>query len=196
MRIGTVRQTDRSLMRKETRAFAVITTVGAVALALGLALIIFAHYHERAYIFLVLGAGGFIGGLAGMIVAGQKARVVLDYGLIAMGFVTMVVGLNYVIDIYGKEPHVARGYFLITLSMIALLTGMMKELVVQPKKVFVSIWSVIVLGSMGIALVIFGSMYLTKPHFYDNTFLLLVLVLCQSKIAEMKCYARTVCAQC
>ena len=38
-----------------------------------------------------------MGGLAGMIVVGQKVRAAFDYGLIAIGIVGMVVGLNYLI---------------------------------------------------------------------------------------------------
>jgi hypothetical protein len=72
--IVSAQQTDHSLMRKEARTFAVITAVGAVALVLGLSLIIFAHYHERAYIFLILWAGGFMGGLAGMIGVGDQSE--------------------------------------------------------------------------------------------------------------------------
>src|SRR2546429_9705803 len=101
----SLQQSDHSLMQKKSMTFAVITIVGAAALMLGLALIIFAQYHERAYIFLVLGAGGFIGGIAGMIVVGQKVRAALDYGLIAMGIVGVVVGLNYMLGRYGPEPH-------------------------------------------------------------------------------------------
>ncbi len=124
----SVPQNDRSLMRKETTKFAIITAISAASLVLGLALIIFANYHERAYIFLVLGAGGLIGGVAGMIVVGQKVRVVLDYGLIAMGFVAMVVGLNYLIGVYGTEPNLIRGFPVIALSTIAILIGILREL--------------------------------------------------------------------
>ena len=51
----SVQHTNHTLMQKEVIAFAVITAIGAAALALGLALIIFANYHERAYMFLILG---------------------------------------------------------------------------------------------------------------------------------------------
>ena len=101
----SVQQSDHSSTHKESITFAIVSSVGAAALVLGLALIISANYHERAYIFLILGAGGFMGGLAGMIMGGQKVRAVLDFGLIAMGFVGMVVGFNYLISQYGPEPN-------------------------------------------------------------------------------------------
>jgi hypothetical protein len=158
----SVKQPDHSLIQKESLTFAVITTIGAIALLLGLALIIFAHYHERAYIFLILGAGGFMGGIAGMIVGGQKVRAALDYGLIAMGFVCMVVGFNYLIGEYGTEPNLRHGYLMITLSTIAILAGIVGELVAQSKNGFAGGWSVFVLGvigSIGIAMLIVGTIY-------------------------------------
>ena len=172
----SARQSDNSLTHKESMTFAVITVVGAAALLLGLALIVFAQYHERAYIFLVLGAGGFIGGIAGMIVVGQKARAASGYGLIAMGMVGIVVGLNYLIGSYGPEPNQAHGYLVISLSIIAILAGIIGGLVVQAKTGFAAFSSVImlgVIGSIGIAALIVGTIFLAVLDYPGYAYFLL-----------------------
>src|SRR5258708_2060578 len=64
----SVQQSDHSLTQKYAIIFAAIIVFGVEVLLLGLALIILAHYHERAYVFLGLGAAGVIGGIAGVIV--------------------------------------------------------------------------------------------------------------------------------
>ncbi len=140
-------QPHHALKQKEAITFTIVSSVGAAALVLGLVLIISANYHERAYLFLILGAGGFMGGLAGVIVGGQKVRAVLDYGLIAMGFVGMVVGFNYLISQYGPEPNLAHGYLVISVSTIAILIGVIGELIAQSKNGFAGIWSVFSAGS-------------------------------------------------
>ena len=173
----SVQQSDHSSPQKESITFAIVSSVGAAALVLGLVLIITANYHERAYIFLILGAGGFMGGLAGMIVGGQKVRAVLDFGLIAMGFVGMVVGFNYLISQYGPEPNLAHGYLVISLSTIAILIGIIGELIAQSQNGFVGIWSVVVLGvigSIGIAMLIVGMVYLAVLERHMPAYVLLV----------------------
>ncbi len=172
----SVQQSDNSLTHKESMTFAVITVVGAAALLLGLALIIFVQYHERAYIFLALGAGGIIGGIAGMIVVGQKARAASGYGLIAMGMVGIVVGLNYLIGSYGPEPNQAHGYLVISLSIIAILAGIIGGLVVQAKTGFAAFSSVImlgVIGSIGIAALIVGTIFLAVLDYPGYAYFLL-----------------------
>ena len=174
----SVQQSDHSSTQKEAITFAIVSSFGAASLVLGLALIISVHYHERAYIFLILGAGGFMGGLAGMIMGGQKVRAVVDFGLIAMGFVGMVVGLNYLISQYGPEPNLAHGYLVISLSTIAILIGVIGELIAQSKNGFAGIWSVLVLGvlgSIGIAMLIVGMVYLAVLERHMHAYVLLVL---------------------
>lgn len=174
----SVQQSDHSSAQKETMPFAVITSVGAAALLLGLALIIFKNYHERAYIFLILGADGFMGGLAGMILRGQKVRAVLDNGLIAMGFVGMVIGFNYLINQYGPGPNLAHGYLVTSVSTVAILAGVIGELIAQSRNGFVGIWSVFVMGvigSLGITLFIVGVMYLAVLDYHRHAYVLLAL---------------------
>lgn len=172
----SVQQSDHSLTQKDSMIFAVITVVGAIVLMLGLALIIYANYHERAYILLDLGAGGVIGGIAGMIVVGQKARAASGYGLIAMGVVGIVAGLNYLIGSYGPGPNQAHGYLMITLSMIAILTGIIWGVVVQSRAGLAALSSVImlgVIGSIGIASLIVGTIYLVVLDYPGFAYFLL-----------------------
>src|SRR5437764_9598651 len=103
----SVRQSNRSLTQKQS--FAVVTFFGVAALLLGLALIIFAHYHERAYVFLGLGAAGFIGGIAGIVGVGSKVKTALSYGVVALGMVGIIVGLNYLTNTYGSYQNQTRG---------------------------------------------------------------------------------------
>lgn len=164
------------MTQKESIKFAGITLVGAAGLLLGLALIIFAQYHERAYVFLILGAGGFIGGIASMIAVGQKARAALVYGLIAMGIVGMVVGLNYLIGSYGPSPNLAHGYLVITLSVLAILAGFIGGLVLQSRSGFAGFSSVImlgVIGSIGIAALIVGAVFLAVLDYPAYAYFLL-----------------------
>jgi hypothetical protein len=171
-----VEQPDQSLTQKETMKFAGITLVGAAGLLLGLALIIFAQYHERAYIFLIPGAGAFIGGIAGMIAVGRKARAASVYGLIAMGIVGMIVGLNYLIGSYGPSPNQAHGYLVITLSVLAILAGLIGGLVLQSRSGFAGLSSVImlgVIGSIGLAALIVGTVLLAVLDYPGYAYFLL-----------------------
>lgn len=144
-------------------AFAAITILGIASLLLGLGLIIYMGYHERAYVFLGMGAACFIGGIAGMIEDGARTRAALSYGVIAMGMVGIVLGLNYLTGKYGPGPDPGRGEIVIALSVIAILAGIIGALSVQPRGGFVAFSSVIALGlvaSAGIGALIAGTIYL------------------------------------
>jgi hypothetical protein len=158
-----MQQNNQSLTQKQPITFAVITIIGAAALLLGLALIIFAHYHERAYVFLGLGAAGFIGGIAGIAVAGSKVKAALSYGVIALGMMGMIVGLNYLTNRYGPVPNNAHGVIVIASSVVAILIGIVGALMVQPKGGLAAVSSVIMLGviaSSGIVALTVGTIYL------------------------------------
>ncbi len=158
-----MQQTNQSLTQKQSIIFAVITIIGIAALLLGLALIIHAHYHERAYIFLGLGAAGFIGGIAGIAVAGSKVKASLSYGVIALGMMGMIVGLNFLTNRYGPAPNYTHGVIVIASSIVAILVGIAGALMVQPKGGLAALSSVIMLGviaSSGIVALIVGTIYL------------------------------------
>src|SRR5205085_11498568 len=115
----SVQLSDHSLTQKQAITFAALSVFGAAALLLGLALIIYAHYHERAYVFLGLGAGSFIGGIAGMVVAESKIKAALSHGVIALGVMCMIVGINYLTHSHGPAPNQPPGYILIALTLLA-----------------------------------------------------------------------------
>ena len=141
-----MQQSDHSLTPKQSLLFAAVIVFGVATFLLGLALVIFAHYHERAYVLLGLGAAGFIGGIAGIVGAGSKAKTALNYGVIALGMVGIIVGLNYLAKIYGSYQNQARGDTVIALSMVTILAGIVGALIAQPKGGVVALSSVIMLG--------------------------------------------------
>ena len=156
-------QTDHSLTQKQRVAFVSITVFGVGALLLGLALIIFAHYHERAYVFLGLGAGCFIGGIAAILEARSKVKVGLSYGMIALGMMGIIIGLNYLMSRYGPAPNQTHGYMVIALSIVAILAGIAGALIAQPKGSKVAFSRVIMLGgiaSIGVVALVVGTVYL------------------------------------
>lgn len=158
-----MQHTNQSYTQKQPITFAVIAVIGAAALLLGMALIIYAHYHERAYIFLGLGAAGFIGGIAGIAVAGSKVKAALSYGVIALGMVGMIIGLNYLANRYGPVPNNTYGAIVITLSIVAILGGIVGALLAQPRGGLAALSSVLLLGviaSSGIVALIVGIIYL------------------------------------
>jgi hypothetical protein len=158
-----VQQSDHFPTQKQSLPFGAVTVFGVAALLLGLALIIFAHYHERAYVFLGLGAAGFIGGIAGIVEAESKVKATLSYGMIALGMVGNIVGLNYLTNIYGLYLNQSRGDIVIALSIVAILAGIIVALNMQPKGGIVAFTSVIMLGviaSIGIVVLIVGTICL------------------------------------
>jgi hypothetical protein len=158
-----VQQTHQSFQQKQPLFFAVIAIFGAAALFLGLILIIFAHYHERAYVFLGLGAAGFLGGIAGIVVARSKAKVALGYGVIALGMMGLPVGFNYLVNRYGAAPNDTHGIIVIALSIVAILGGIVGALIVQPKGGIAAVFSVITMGviaSSGLVALTVGTIYL------------------------------------
>jgi hypothetical protein len=158
-----MQRSDHTFARKQPLTFASIAVCGGAALLLGLALILFAHYHERAYIFLGLGAGGFIGGIAGIITKGSRVKAALSYGLIALGIMGMVIGLNYVADRYGPAANRPHGEIVIALSLVAILAGIVGALNSQPAggmAAFASVMTLGVIASLGLVALTIGTIYL------------------------------------
>ncbi len=168
--------TDHSLTQKQHVAFVSLSVFGIAALLLGLALIIFAHYHERAYVFLGLGAGCFIGGIAGILEARSKVKVALSYGMIAMGMMGVIIGLNYLVSRYGPAPNQTHGYMVIALSIVAILVGIAGALIAQPKGSKVAFSRVITLGgitSIGVVALVVGTVYLVVLQHQGHAYPLL-----------------------
>ena len=171
-----MQQSGHSHTRKQLLTFATLTVFGVAALLLGLALILFAHYHERAYIFLGLGAGGFMGGIAGIVGAGSKTRTALSYGAIALGMMGIVIGINYLTGRYGTAPNQTHGDIVIALSLVAMLAGFVGALISQPKGGMAALSSVIMLGviaPLGIVAVTVGTIYLIVLQSQGRAYLLL-----------------------
>lgn len=163
-------------IRRQSLPFAIITICGAATLLLGLVLIFFAHYHERAYIFLALGAGGFIGGIAGIVETGRKTA--LSCGVIAFGMMSLVVGLNYLVDRYGPPPNQTNAAIVITFGLIAILAGIIGGLMSRPRSVLATLSNLLMLGliaSLGVVVVTIGTVYLIVRQSQGHALLLLAI---------------------
>jgi len=172
-----VQQSNSSLMQKQSITFAALTVFGVASLLLGLVLIIFAQYHERAYIFLGLGAGCFIGGIAGIVGAGPKVKMALSHGVIAMGMMGIIVGLNYLTNRYGPAPNQTHGDIVIALSIVAILIGIVWALITQPRggiAAFSSVFMLGVIASLGVVALIAGMVYLVVLEHQGHAYPLLV----------------------
>lgn len=176
MQRNTIRKSDPFLTQKRTLLFVAVAVLGIAALLLGLALIIFAHYHERAYIFLGAGAGCFIGGVAGIVGETSKVKMALCYGLIALGMVGISVGLNYMTNMYGPSFHQTRGEAVLIVSMVTILLGIVGALIIQNKDGIAALSSVLMLGmiaSLGLVALLIGTVYLVVLEHRGHVYLLL-----------------------
>jgi len=169
-----MQQTYRSLTLKQIIMFSAISMFGFVALLVGVFLIIFMRYHERAYIFLGLGAACFIGGIAGIVVAGPKVKAAGCYGVISLGMIGGIVGLNYLT--YHFASYQERGHIVIALSILVILGGIVGALLTQPRARAAAISSVLALGivaSAGIVGLILGTIYLSVFAYQGHAYPLL-----------------------
>lgn len=158
----STQQADTRFLRKRTLSYATIASFGVVALLVGLILIIVVNYHERAYVFLGLGTGCFIGGIAGIVGARANFKTVLSYGMIAFGMMGAVIGLNYLYARYGPAPNVGHAILVLSISVVALLVGILGAWMVRTKGSLVTLLSVLTLGiiaSMGIVAMNVGIIY-------------------------------------
>ena len=171
-----MRQLNAAFTQKQS--FVAITVFGVLALLLGLVLIIFAHYHERAYIFLGVGAAAFIGGIAGIVEAGPKVKTALSYGGIALGIIGIIVGLNYLTNTYGPPASPLRGGLVVALGITIMLVGIVAALTVQPKGGIAAFSCVIMLGviaSLGVGALLAGTVYLVVLQYHGHAYLMLGL---------------------
>ena len=154
-----MQQSNTQSVQKSFLTYAAITIIGVLSLLSGLYLIIVVGYHERAYVFLGMGTGCFIGGIAGMIEKSAKFRAALSYGMIALGMMGIVVGINYLVDSYGP-PNLSHAALVLSVSVVVILTGICGAWIVQRKGA--KLLSVLMLGiiaSAGIVAVTVGVIY-------------------------------------
>ena len=157
-----MKQADKQLIRKHTFTFVSTTIIGIVSLLLGLFLIIVVNYHERAYIFLGLGVGCIIGGITGLIQIRKKFKAGLSYGLIALGTMGIVVGLNYLVDRYGSSPNFAHAVLVLSISAATIIVGIFGAWTVQSKAGIITFLRVLLSGivaSIGIVAVTVSIIY-------------------------------------
>ena len=171
MQQSQVHPTQKSML-----PYIAITLVGIASLLLGLYLIIIVGYHERAYVFLGLGAGCVIGGIAGIIEKCAKFKVALSYGTIALGMMGLPIGINYLVDRYGPPPSPSHAAIVLSGSVVAILIGIFGAWTVQPRKGIATLSSMLtlgIIGSVGIVAVTVGAIYtyvLESPRHGDMLF--------------------------
>lgn len=144
-------------LKKLSTLFSLLTAFGFFVFVVGMYLLIVMVYHERSYITLGVGAACFIGGLAGLIVKPQSIKVVACYGIIALGMVALLVGLNYLT--YHFSNYQIRGYIVLAAGMLCLIGGIGGAIALQPQAKKVACYSVLLLGvvaSLGIVGLIVG----------------------------------------
>lgn len=171
-----MQQSEHARTRKHSFTFVTIIISGVAALLLGLALIFFAHYHERAYIFLALGAGGIIAGIAGLAGAASRTRTVLSYGVIASGIMGFTIGLNYLADRYGPPANRMHAALVLALSLIVILAGIAGTLSGHSREKAIILSRVFTLGiiaSLGLVAMTVGMVYLVVLHSQGHASLLL-----------------------
>ena len=157
-----MQQSYAHLTRNGMLTYVAVTLVGIVSLLFGLYLIIIVGYHERAYIFLGLGTGCFIGGVAGVLETRERFKTALSYGLIALGMMGIPVGINYVVDRYGPAPSPTHAALVLAASIAAILIGIFGAWIVQPGKGVATLSSVLTIGiiaSIGIVALTVGIIY-------------------------------------
>ena len=144
-----MQQSYAHLTRNGMLTYVAVTLVGIVSLLFGLYLIIIVGYHERAYIFLGLGTGCFIGGVAGVLETRERFKTALSYGLIALGMMGIAVGINYLVDRYGPSTSPSHAALVLSGSIVAILIGLFGDWIVQRRKGMAMLSSVLTLGIVG-----------------------------------------------
>ena len=157
-----MQQSNVHSIQKSFLTYIAITLIGVLSLLLGLYLIIIVGYHERSYVFLGMGTGCFIGGIAGIIETRAKFKTALCYGMIALGMMGIPVGINYLVDRYGPPPSPSHAALVLSGSIVAILIGIFGVWIMQPQKGMAKLSSLLTLGiiaSIGIVAVTVGIIY-------------------------------------
>ncbi len=161
---------------KHAALFLSALVVGAIILAFGVFLLIFVHYHERAYIFLGTGAAGLIGGIAGLITLQAKVKTAIFYAMIAISIIGMTVGINYLT--YRFIQYQERGYAVILIGALFLIAGVAGVIVAQPRAKLAAFYSALELGiiaSIGIAILLIGSHLLTVQQYHKDGYVVIAI---------------------
>jgi hypothetical protein len=147
---------------------------GLLLLAVGVYLVIFMRYHERAYTPMALGGAGFIGSIAGMIMPSPKVKAAFFYGIMALGIVGLLIGFNYLTYSFYQN----RAYLVLGISILCILSGMVGVIAIYPRarmRACLSLLSLGILASAGIVALIVGVDHLLSRQNHQNTYMLLAL---------------------
>lgn len=161
---------------KHSKLFPIILVLGALVLTFGTYLLIFMHYHERAYVFLGTGAACLIGGIAGVISAHAKVKMAIFYGIMAFSIIGLTVGVNYLTYHFIQDQE--RGYAVLAVGTFFLIVGIVGGIVVQPGARLAAFFSTLTLGviaSGGIAILLIGSHLLTLHRYRQDAYLALAI---------------------
>ena len=161
---------------KHSKLFPIILVLGALVLTFGTYLLIFMHYHERAYVFLATGAACLIGGIAGVISAHAKVKMAIFYGIMAFSIIGLAVGVNYLTYHFIQDQE--RGYAVLAVGTLFLIVGIVGGIVGQPGARSAAFFSTLALGviaSGGIALLLIGSHLLTIHRYRLDAYMILAI---------------------
>ena len=159
---------------KHSRLFWCALIAGALLLAFGVFLLIFMHYHERAYIFLGTGAACLIGGIAGLLTVQEKVKTAIFYAITAFSIIGMTVGFNYLTYRFISDQQ--RGYAVVAVAGLFLIVGVVGAIVTQPRARLAACFSALTLGviaSSGIAALLIGSHLLTVHRYHKDAYMII-----------------------
>jgi hypothetical protein len=161
---------------KHSKLFPIILVLGILILTFGMYLLIYMHYHERAYIFLGSGAACLIGGIAGVISARAKVKMAIFYGIMAFSIIGLTVGVNYLT--YHLVQDQERGYAVLAIGTFLLVVGIVGGIMAQPGArlaAFLSTLELGVIASGGIAFMLIGSHLWTIHKYRQDGYLALAI---------------------
>ncbi len=152
-----MQQMNLSIKKKLSAIFSVTMIFGVLVLLIGMYLLTYMNYHERAYTTLGIGVVSFIGSLAGLIARSSRVKTALCYGVIALGMVAFPVAGKYLT--YPWASYHQRAYLIMGLGVLCLLGGIGGAITLHPKAIMITCYSILALGvvtSLGIISLIIG----------------------------------------
>jgi uncharacterized membrane protein HdeD (DUF308 family) len=167
-----VQQQQHPVTSKLALVFFVTFILGVIMLAVGVYLVIFMRYHERAYTPMALGGACFIGSIAGMIMPLPKIKAAFFYGIMALGIVGLLIGVNYLTYPFYQQ----RGYLVLGISVLCILGGIIGAIAIYSQvrmRACVSVMTLGILASSGIVALIVGIDHLLAMQNHQNTYALL-----------------------